>query len=475
MSVTFFIKTYGCQANEADSYGLSQYLYNLGCSQVFCEQSANIIIINTCAIRDNAEQKLFSYIGTLKNYKKLKSSLCIVIIGCVASYRKQEIYERFDHISFVHGAREDISLLQAYLADTVNTLFTVNQHTEINFKQTRDISNYISKKNLLDKTPGLIINKNISELNLFIKNKLTKNNQTTGNISSLINIMTGCNKYCSYCIVPFTRGREISYPASEILNKVRTEIASGAKEVILLGQNVNSYQDPETKIKFHELLEQVAQIDGEFWVRFFSPHPRDLTKELFYIMKKHRLKLTACIHFPLQSGSNKILALMNRDYTREEYLEKINWIREILPEATISTDIIVGFPGETDQEFLETLDIMEKVHFDMIYSFVYSPRKYTKAFNLSDTYPQEKKYKNLEELQKRHRDIAIKQNSLKINTIQKVLVEKQLPHGKLLAKTEGNIRVIFAGDPSLIGQFVPVYIDKVTVTYLDGHLVKEKW
>jgi tRNA-2-methylthio-N6-dimethylallyladenosine synthase len=166
---------------------------------------------------------------------------------------------------------------------------------------------------------------------------------------------------------------------------------------------------------------------------------------------------------------------MNRDYTREEYLEKINWIREILPEATISTDIIVGFPGETDQEFLETLDIMEKVHFDMIYSFVYSPRKYTKAFNLSDTYPQEKKYKNLEELQKRHRDIAIKQNSLKINTIQKVLVEKQLPHGKLLAKTEGNIRVIFAGDPSLIGQFVPVYIDKVTVTYLDGHLVKEKW
>ena len=191
---------------------------------------------------------------------------------------------------------------------------------------------------------------------------------------SFINIMTGCNKYCAYCIVPFTRGREVSYPMTQILEQVQHDVLNGAKEVTLIGQNVNSYIDPE---KFPELLRRVAQIEGEFWVRFVSPHPQDMTREMFEVIAANRPKLTAYIHFPVQSGSDKVLEMMKRNYTAAQYLEQIGWLRDLMPDATISTDIIVGFPGESEEDYLATRQLMETVRYDLIYSFIYSPRKYT--------------------------------------------------------------------------------------------------
>jgi MiaB/RimO family radical SAM methylthiotransferase len=505
--ISFFIKTYGCQANVADSHGLSTYLQTLNAHPVPTEAQADLIIINTCAIREKAEQKLFSYIGQLACYKKLKPHLKIGIIGCVASYKKQELFTRFDHITFVFGAKEDITTLQAYLADLIPQLrkACTTRDQEAHHKpapvllgrQIRDLSKFTA--HLKTKTPkDTSEKKSISKLNLDVYSQenyqkhnqkiIIKHEHDSSNIfcddhacdknipeirRSFINIMTGCNKYCTYCIVPFTRGREISYPMSQILTAVQQEVSQGSKEITLLGQNVNSYRDPGTGALFHTLLEKVALLSGDFWVRFFSPHPQDLTKDLFQVIAQYRPKLTACIHFPLQSGSNKILQHMNRNYTIEEYLTKVSWIQELLPGYTLSTDIIVGFPGETEEDYQETQKIAEQIQFDLIYSFIFSKRKYTKAYALPDGTPLAIKNKRLEKLQKVQHESALLRNSRLISTKIQVLVEKQDTHDKLLGRTEGNIRVLFVGPPTLIGHFVTVCIKRVTPALLYGDLINE--
>lgn len=477
MDITFFIKTYGCQANFADSEGLAKCLSDLGCKQVETEQKADLIIINTCAIREKAEQKIYSYLGKLTVLTKQKPYLKIGIIGCVASYKKKELYEKFNHISFAHGAREEISILQGYLTDLINQIQTLKLIFLQNPKSRSEIckqNRTLAKKILLNKHPSIGKN-SISKLNLSTHVKTVKSNfiEKSPRVRSLINIMTGCNKYCSYCIVPFTRGREISYPMSDILTAIKNEIILGVKEINLLGQNVNSYIDPQTNTNFPELLKKIALIDGDFWVRFVSPHPQDMTKDLFKIMALHRPKLTAFLHFPLQSGSNKILKTMNRNYTSEEFLEKINWARRLIPNLTITTDIIVGFPGETKEDYLETLEIMEKVKFDQIYSFIYSKRKYTKAYNLEDNCPLQEKMHRLNILQNRQKEISLEKNCKNIGKILNVLVEKQLENGTLLSRTEGNTRVLLKGDKSLIGRFLKVKINCANVVNLQGEPIFE--
>ncbi len=466
--VSFFIKTYGCQANVADSEGLARYLLDLGCEQVNTLHEADLILINTCAIRDKAEQKLYSYIGELAPLKKAKPYVKIGVIGCVASYRKLEIYQSFDHIAFVYGARDEIQTLQAYLADAIEKISTLKQlheqdpqsHIGGKNRQDRDVKNVVERRALLKGTKILPVN--ISEFNL--KKHVhdgVASNKADEIKRSFINIMTGCNKYCSYCIVPFTRGREISYPMRDIIDAVTKDVAMGSREVTLIGQNVNSYRDLETGAQFPELLDRVAKIPGSFWIRFISPHPQDMTLDLFDVIAAHRPKITAAIHFPLQSGCDRILQLMNRNYTIKEYMEKIGWIREKLPGASISTDLIVGFPGETEQEFLETMQAIENVRFDLIYSFIYSPRRHTKACSMEDNCSLAEKTRRLEFLQKRQIEIAAAVNSAHIGKNFKVLVEKRLARGKLLSRTEGNIRVLLDGNDDLIGQFVTVRIEHV--------------
>lgn len=472
--VNYFIRTYGCQANVADSESIAKYLTEVGCAAVDTEQQADVIIVNTCAVREKAESKLFSYLGELGELKEEKPSLRLGVIGCVASYKKNEIYKRFKQVNFVYGAREEIPALLAYLSDMVVSLETNKQLYENNpalissmpeVQQDRDIKKIVELKNLI-KVPLVS--------GLSFKKKLAANKAEQKPLEmkrSFINIMTGCNKYCTYCIVPFTRGREVSYPMSEIVERVQHDVTNGAKEVNLVGQNVNSYKDPVNGGEFPALLRSIAKIDGDFWVRYVSPHPQDMTRELFEVMAEYRPKLAGYVHFPLQSGSDKILQSMNRNYTAAEYLKKIEWVRELLPGATLSTDIIVGFPGETEEDYQATRLVMEQVKFDIIYSFIYSPRKYTKAFKMEDSCSPQEKSARLEALQKRQIEICLEQNSRNVGKTLYALVEKRLTNDKLLARTEGNVRVLFAGNDELIGTFVSLTITNAGPVNLEATLV----
>lgn len=433
----FFIQTYGCQANVADSQAIANFLVNLDCQQVFTEPEADLIIINTCAIRDKAEQKIYSYIGRLAKLQKQNNLLKIIIVGCIASYKKQEFYSRFNFITFVNGAREDKNILRDKLIEIV----------------------------MLSQTSKSIV----EDVDLKFGGLKQEKKHST---QSFVNIMTGCNNFCTYCIVPFTRGREVSYNSQEILEKIKQDIKLGAKEIFLLGQNVNSYKCPVNNINFAELLEQVANINGEFWIKFVSPHPKDLTLDVIKVMAKYPDKICGFMHHPLQSGSNKILELMNRNYNIEKYLEQVSWVREYLPQATISTDIIVGFPCESESDFLETINIIKQVKFDNIFSFIFSPRKYTKAILMQDDLSYDQKQARLDILQKLQTDISFENNKKYIGKILKCLVEKEAVNGMLLARSSGNHTVLFNGNIELIDSFVDIKIDKVSATNLVGSLIE---
>ena len=359
----------------------------------------------------------------------------------------------------MYGAREEMATFQAYLNDVVVSVETLKQlYAQEEVKtfhngQDRDVKQVVERKSLLSRgIQSPLLKKKLQNIKPFTK-PLELNR-------SFINIMTGCNKYCAYCIVPFTRGREVSYSINEIIDRVEHDVKNGAKEVTLIGQNVNSYIDPVSGNDFSELLRQVVKVDGEFWVRWVSPHPQDMTVELFDVIAQHRDKIPPYVHFPVQSGSNRVLELMKRNYTVEKYLEQIGWLRSRMPDAVISTDMIVGFPGETEQDYLQTRELMETVQYDFMFSFIYSPRKYTKAWKMEDDCPKEIKAERLETLQKRQIEICLEKNLMHIDKIVKTLVEKRLTNGKLLARTEGNLRVLFDGKDSLIGDFVNLKIEQ---------------
>lgn len=471
--ISVFIKTYGCQANEADSAGISQYLAQLGCTSASDESLADLLIINTCAIREKAEQKLYSYLGSLVDYQKNRPFMKIGVIGCVASYRKQEILDRFSHVSFVSGARDERGTFLSYLADLVVKTQTTKQlfageeregiaQRSVHSEEVISCSTDASSDPVRDVKAG-------AQSGAFDPAQASGEaalRATLGGIiaaegealRSLVNITTGCNNYCTYCIVPFTRGREESYPLADIVMRVEHDVRAGAKEIMLIGQNVNSYTCPTTGARFAALLIAVAHIPGEFWVRYVSPHPKDMTRDVLEAMAAYPDKLCHWCHFPLQAGSTRILQLMNRTYTREEYCAQIDTIREILPEATITSDIIVGFPGETDAEYQETREVMEYVKFDQVFSFIYSRRKYTRAYAMGDGCPAEEKQSRLEGLQSRQKEICLERNRGYIGKKLRVLVEKKAGDGKLLARSSGNQRVILSGDEALVGTFVTVSI-----------------
>jgi tRNA-2-methylthio-N6-dimethylallyladenosine synthase len=469
MSIAVFIKTYGCQANMADSAGIATFLEGLGCEQVTTEAEADLILVNTCAIREKAEQKLYSYLGELADAKAALPYLKVGVIGCVASYRKQEMLDRFDHVSFVSGARDERTSFLTYLADVIVQLQTEKQFFQQHGRRTRSVAKL-----------GRDVKKALGSMTAVsekLKQQASKA-ELGGTIATpkelrraMVNITTGCNNYCTYCIVPFTRGREISYPLEDIVLRVEHEVAAGAKEVTLIGQNVNSYECPNGKGRFAELLDAVAQIPGEFWVRYVSPHPKDMTRDVLEAMARYPEKLCAWVHFPLQAGSTRILDLMNRTYTKEEFLSQSELIRQIVPDVSITTDIIVGFPGETHEEYLETREVMEKIKFDAAFSFIYSRRKYTKAYAMGDTCSEAEKAERLTGLQTRQREICAEQNARYLNKTVRALVEKRATRGKLLARSAGNLRVFFDGDDSLIGTFVNVHITQIGQADIRGHLV----
>jgi len=473
MAIAVFIKTYGCQANVADSAGIASFLDGLGCFQVETETAADLIIVNTCAIREKAEQKLYSYLGELIEHKERLPYLKIGIIGCVASYRKSEMLDRFPYISFVSGARDERTSFLTYLADVITQLETEKQF----FVRPDQLRPYIPrlrrdvKAEMKERLAGAVLPVREDAKRAALGGSLAPVGEVR---RGFVNITTGCNNYCTYCIVPATRGREVSYPLEEIVMRVEHEIAAGAKEITLIGQNVNSYRCPQTQAGFAALLGAVAQLPGQFWVRYISPHPKDMTRDVLETMARYPDKLCSWCHFPLQAGSTRILDLMNRTYTKEEYIAQSDLIREIIPDVTITTDIIVGFPGETHEEFLETCAVVKRVRFDMAYSFVYSRRKYTKAYTMGDGCSAEEKSARLQELQELARRVGYERNEEQIGKTLRVLVEKAVAPGKLLARSSGNHRVVFAGGDDLIGTFAYIQIAEAAQAELRGSLVEKR-
>lgn len=384
---SFYIETYGCQMNEADSEYMASIMLSLGLRQTDSLKDADIILVNTCSIREKAEKKVLSFIGRVKPYKQNKDVI-LGICGCVAKQEGEKLLEKAPYVDLIFGPYQINRLPE--LLQIVKTKKTSVIALDDSDLYARDINTIVY--------PG---------------------------VRALIPIMQGCNNYCTYCIVPYVRGKEVSRKEEEILKEIERLRDLGVKEVMLLGQNVNSYGlDMGIKDGFVRLLENVAKIDGIERIRFTTSHPKDLTDELINAFGRID-KLCPHIHLPVQSGSNKILKMMNRKYTREEYLEKVDKLRKVCPDICITTDIIVGFPGEEEQDFRDTMDLYIKVNFDSAFSFKYSPRPGTKAATFDNIVPEEIKQRRLEELQCLQREITYRKNKAFEGKIVPVLIETE--------------------------------------------------
>lgn len=432
----FFIITYGCQMNEHDSENIIGYLTKAGYEQVEREELADIFIVVSCMVRKSAEDRAYGKLNYLKKYKK-ERDVIIGCGGCISSYNAKELLEKIPHIDFSFTTQDIPSIV-----DIINKVRN-------------------GKKSYYDyKERGFIPDNRIYG--------------SFNRVKAWISIMKGCNNFCSYCIVPFTRGREVSRRLDDILGEVRYLIKNGVKDITLLGQNVNSYIDPDGKGEFLDLLKEIDKISGDYWIRFMTSHPKDFNVELVdYIAdSKH---LCPHIHLPLQSGSNRILEAMNRKYDIKHYSNIINRIREKFPDINLTTDIIVGFPGETDDDFFLTLSALERFRFDGIFSFIYSDRTGTKAYNFKDKVSindKKKRFDQLLELQAKITEDRLKRFIGK-KTI--VLVERESGRkdGQLFGHDFYNKVVVFEGSKDYIGKMVKVRIVNVGKWVLKGELIND--
>lgn len=389
-------------------------------------EDADLIVLNTCSVRDRAEQKVRTMLGDLRKHKAIHPGVLIGVLGCMAA-RARQYLESLSFIDFLLGPEELISL--------PSVLASLFQKRGIPLPETLPQIKYRRKKA----------------------------------VTAYVNIILGCNNFCSYCVVPFVRGRERSRPPEEILREIREVVECGFPEVMLLGQNVNAYGKEIPGWNFEKLLEEISKIEGLLRVRYTTSHPRDFTKSL--VLKIKELP-TVCEHFhlPVQSGSNKILRSMGRAYSKEQYLELAFFIREQIPDSSLTTDLIVGYPEEGEDEYMETVDLMEKVRFDSAYILTYSPRPGTSAFALGDPIPSSEKLRRLHYLQKKQEEHALFRNlNFKGKTVE-VLVEGKDPKGHLVGRTRTNKEVFFTGEDSLIGKLVQVKIEEVTPWSLRGKM-----
>ncbi|RDU57400.1 tRNA (N6-isopentenyl adenosine(37)-C2)-methylthiotransferase MiaB [Helicobacter sp. MIT 99-5507] len=417
MTKKLFIKTFGCAMNTRDSDHIIAELkekenYNITQDA----READLIILNTCSVREKPEKKLFSEIGSYAAIKKRDAK--IGICGCTASALGEEIIKKAPSVNFVLGAR-NVSKISSI----------IHKEKAVEIEINHDESNYEFCNNI------------------------------ESNIRALINISIGCDKKCSYCIVPFTRGKEISIPLNLILKETRARVENGAKEIILLGQNVNNYgarfSIPHEKINFTKLLQEISKIDGVERIKFVSPHPLHMDDEFIEEFASNK-KISKYIHMPMQSGSNTVLKDMKRGYTREWFLNRVNKIKSLCPDVGIGTDIIVAFPSEKEEDFYDTLDMVKNIEFDTMYSFIYSPRKDTTAFNMKEI-DSSVAAMRLEILQNLHKQILNKKAKNEINKIHKVMIENINDKG-----SEGrsdNGRLIKINDTNIaIGNFYDVII-----------------
>tara|TARA_B100000029_G_C17514871_1_gene937718 strand:- start:33 stop:1343 length:1311 start_codon:yes stop_codon:yes gene_type:complete len=421
MNKNYYIETYGCQMNVYDSELVAGQLQKIGYNKTNELNQADVIFLNTCSIREKAEETVHNRLDSLHYLKKNKPNLLIGVLGCMAQNLKNELLETKPYVDIILGP-------DSY----------------------RRISDIISNRN---KTSKNIVDTKLSKFEIYDDMFPSRNR----GINAWISIMRGCDKFCTFCIVPFTRGRERSRPIDNIIKEAKAAVENGFVEITLLGQNVNSYITENGN--FSVLLDALVKIKGIKRIRYTSPHPQDFNEDLLVTMSKHE-KICNSVHLPLQSGSDYILNRMNRTYTKKQFLNLVNKIRSYMPNCSISTDVIVGFPGESNQDFQETLDVMDKVKFDFAYMFKYSSRPGTKAAEYTDQISEDNKQNRLEVLIDKQRKNTLKNNKSRIGSIQKVMIEKESKKSDQhwSGRTEGNIWTIIKKTNEKIKDIVPVIV-----------------
>ncbi|WP_432777189.1 tRNA (N6-isopentenyl adenosine(37)-C2)-methylthiotransferase MiaB [Brevibacillus gelatini] len=435
----YFVRTYGCQMNEHDSETISGILQHMGYTAADEIEDADVILFNTCAIRENAEDKVFGELGNMKRLKNNNPNLILGVCGCMSQEEKvvNKILKSYQHVDLIFGTH-NIHRLPQLMRDAM-------------FSKEMVIEVWSKEGDIVENMPKL----------------------REGNTKAWVNIMYGCDKFCTYCIVPYTRGKERSRRPEDVIAEVRDLARQGFKEIMLLGQNVNAYGKDFADIKygFGDLLDEIRKIDIPR-IRFTTSHPRDFDDHLIEVLAKGG-NLVEQIHLPVQSGSSEILKRMARKYTREHYLELVRKIKAAIPHVSLSTDIIVGFPGETDEQFEETISLVEEVRYDFAYTFIYSPREGTPAAGMEDNVPMEVKKARLYRLNEVLARIGLEQNKKLEGQVLEVLVEGESKNNPdvLAGRTRTNKLVHFTADKSLIGEYAHVKITEAKTWTLHGELV----
>lgn len=434
----YLVRTFGCQMNSRDSETMAGILEQMGYQETEKEDKADIILFNTCAIRENAEDRVFGELGRLKHLKLEKPDLVLGMAGCMSQEEKvvKKILKSYHHVDMIFGTH-NIHRLPVLLRDAM-------------FNKEMVIEVWSKEGDVVEKMPAV----------------------RESGLKAFVNIMYGCDKFCTYCIVPYTRGKERSRRPEDIISEVRELARLGYKEVTLLGQNVNAYgKDLNSHYRFGDLLDDLRKIDIPR-IRFTTSHPKDFDDHLIDVLAR-KGNLVEHIHLPFQSGNTEILKKMARKYTRADYLELVRKIKQGIPDVVLTTDIIVGFPGETEEQFQDTLSLVEEIGFDSAYTFIYSPREGTPAASMEDDIPESVKKERLLRLNELQNRISREKNETLKDKIVEVLVEGESKTNQeiLSGRTRSNKLVNFKGDPSLIGHFVDIKITEPKTWSLEGEAV----
>jgi len=436
---TAYVETYGCQQNEADSEKIRGMLIESGYAITDTAEGADVVVMNTCAIREHAEQRVFGNLGALTHTKRRHPAQKIFLCGCMAGQdhvvqRIKKSYPHVDGVFSTHHLWQFPELLHRVLTTGKRSYFVADEAGSIaeGIPQHRD-----------------------------------------NGLKAWVSIMYGCNNFCTYCIVPYVRGRERSRQSRDILAECRSLIESGIKDITLLGQNVNSYgKDLDEGIDFADLLAMIAEIPGDFRIRFMTSHPRDASQKLFDTMASSP-KIAKQLHLPFQSGSSRVLKAMNRHYDREKYLDAVRYAKSVMPDLVLTSDVIVGFPGETEEEFEETISLIQEVRYDSLFTFIFSPRQGTPAASMEDPTPKEEKNRRFDRLCAVQNGISEEIHNGYIGKTMTCLIDGT-DKEHLTARTEGGRLVRLTGDPALIGTFADLTITGATTWSLTGELAEKE-
>ena len=435
-----FVHTYGCQGNVADSERIKGMLARMGYGFTDTAETADFVLFNTCAVREHAEDRVFGNVGALKPVKAEKRDMVIALCGCMMqqAHVSERIRKSYPFVNLVFGT------------------FAIHRFPELMYRTLRGGKRVFETTETEGPVPeGLPVRRD-------------------SDFKAWLPIMYGCNNFCSYCVVPYVRGRERSRRTEDILAEAREIVSGGAKEITLLGQNVNSYgKNAADGVNFPKLLRMINDLDGDFKIRFMTSHPKDCTRELLDTMAACE-KVCRHLHLPFQSGNDRVLKEMNRGYTRAQYLELIRYAREAMPDLSLTSDVIVGFPGETYEEFRDTVSLIGEIRFTSLFTFIYSPRVGTRAAKMEDPVPYAEKSKWFSELLKAQETIAAARSAGMVGQVYEVLAENETKekNGMLTGRTAGNVNIDFPGCPALIGNYCRVRVTEAKNWLLTGELTE---